>query len=380
MKIMYVLDSLGTGGAERSTADLWYYLRSKGIEPTIVVLRHRNEGIEKEILQEGFRVFFLHRRSFAAQCNELVGLIKKNRPDIVHSILFKSNLRVRFSRLRIKFIHVESLVNCTYDRIRLKDPRISFLSFYFYKYLDRITAGLADKFLAITEAVRMHYITEQSISEKKIDVLYRGRNENPFLSQRNKFRAEYHQELGLAEDTIFVLHVGRQEFQKAHLVLLSAIRHIERTIDKPVAFVFLGRKGNSSSDISTFLKQNLLSSKLFWLDHRHDVAQWMISADIFVFPSLYEGLGGVLIEAQAAALPVICSNIPVLNEVVRRNKNALMFEAGNAEELGRCLIDLINNKAKRKEMGEYSLYHFRSKFLLQQINDASLVFYERLVT
>ena len=380
MKILYVLDSLGTGGAERSTADLWYYLRSKGIEPTIVVLRHRKEGIEKEILHHGFTVFFLKAQGIVSQCNELVRLIEKIKPAIVHSILFKSNLRVRLSRLRIRFIHVESLVNCTYDRVRLKDPRISVLSFYFYKYLDRITSRLTDKFLAITETVKIHYVREQRIPEKKINVLYRGRDENPFRYQRNTLRAAYHQELGLAEETILILHVGRQEFQKGHLVLLSAIRLIETTIDRPVAFVFLGRKGNSSPDISTFLNQNPLKSKLFWLDHRHDVAQWMISSDVFVFPSLYEGLGGVLIEAQAASLPVICSDIPVLNEVVTQHKNALMFDAGNPQQLGQCLIDLINNKAKRKEMGEYSLYHFRNKFLLQHINDASLAFYQQLET
>ena len=379
MKILYVLDSLGTGGAERSTADLWYYLRSKGLEPTIVVLRHRTEGIEKEILQKGFQVFFLKGKGIASQCSELSLLIKKIKPNIVHSILFKSNLRVRLCRLRTKFIHVESLVNCTYDRVRLKDPRISILSFYYYKYLDHFTSVLTDKFLAITQSVKTHYVNEQDIPKNKIDVLYRGRDENPFLPQRNELRINYRRELGLAEDTILVLHVGRQEFQKGHLVLLTAIRLIETKIDKPVAFVFLGRKGNSSPDISTFLKENPSQTKLYWLDHRYDVEQWMISSDIFVFPSLYEGLGGVLIEAQAASLPVICSDIPVLNEVVMRNKNALMFEAGNGQQLGECLMDMINNKDKRVQFGNYSLHHFRSKFLLHDINEKTLAFYKQLL-
>src|SRR5688572_9526939 len=204
MKIMYVLDSLGTGGAERSTADLWYYLRSRGIEPTIVVLRNRKEGIEKEILQQGFEVFFLKGKGIVSQCYELTRLIKKIKPNIVHSILFKSNLRVRLCRLRAKFIHIESLVNCTYDRIRLKDPRISVLSFYYYKYLDHFTAGLTDKFLAITETVKTHYMDEQGIPEKKIDVLYRGRAENPFLHQRETLRNTYRKELGLPEDSILI--------------------------------------------------------------------------------------------------------------------------------------------------------------------------------
>ncbi len=378
MTILFVIDSLGTGGAERSTADLWYFLRSKGIEPIIAVLRHRNEGIEKEILEAGFNVTFLKGKSILPQSIQLLKVIKRNNPDIVHSILFKSNLRTRFCRLGTKFIHIEGLVNCTYDPVRLRDPRISKLSFYAYKFLDRCTTRFVQKFLAITHTVKSHYIRELGIAETKISVLYRGRKNNPYLDERNRLRTLFYRELGLSEDTLIVLHVGRQEFQKGHLVLLSAIKSIEKNIDKSVAFVFLGRKGNSSPDIASFLDKNPLITKAFWLDHRLDVAQWMASADIFVFPSLYEGLGGVLIEAQAASLPIICSDIPVLHEVVSKN-NALMFEVGNAEQLGLCLLDLIGNESKRLKMGKYSLQNFEEKFLSDNISNASLAFYQQLL-
>lgn len=379
MTILFVIDSLGTGGAERSTADLWYFLRSRGIEPTIAVLRHRNEGIENEILGESFNVVFLKGKNILSQSIDLFKLIKRVRPDVVHSILFKSNLRTRFCRLGMKFIHVESLVNCSYDSVRLKDPRIRRFSFFAYKFLDRVTSRFVDKFLAITHTVKRHYIAELGIDESKIEVLYRGRKSNPFLAQRNHLRTLFHRELGLSEESILVLHVGRQEFQKGHLILLSAIKSVEQKIDSSVVFVFLGRKGNSTPDIESFLNSTQLSSKIFWLDHRLDVAEWMASADIFVFPSLYEGLGGVLIEAQAASLPIICSDIPVLNEVVSRNDNALMFDAGNVQQLGSCLLNLIENKAKRVDMGKHSLRHFADKFLLQSINVANLSFYQRLM-
>ena len=59
MKILFVLDSLGTGGAERSTGDLWYFLRGEVVILRIVVLGKRKEGIEKQILAAGFDVVFL---------------------------------------------------------------------------------------------------------------------------------------------------------------------------------------------------------------------------------------------------------------------------------------------------------------------------------
>src|SRR5688500_12975039 len=99
MKILHVIDSLGTGGAERSTAEIWYYLRAKGFELSIVVLKHRKEGIEQEILREGFNVTFLSKKGVLSQALEISEYIKAQRPDIVHSTLFMSNLRVRLARL-----------------------------------------------------------------------------------------------------------------------------------------------------------------------------------------------------------------------------------------------------------------------------------------
>src|SRR5687768_5851891 len=124
MKILFVIDSLGTGGAERSTAEIWYYLRDQGIDLSIVVLKHRKEGIEQEILREGFKVFFLSKKGVLPQALEISKHIRTQHPDIVHSTLFMSNLRVRLARLVTKFRHVESLISCTYDPVRLTDPRI----------------------------------------------------------------------------------------------------------------------------------------------------------------------------------------------------------------------------------------------------------------
>src|SRR5688572_30302793 len=111
MRIMFVIDSLGTGGSERSTSFIWYYLRSiPGFEITIVVLRRRKEGIETEILKAGFQVIFLKSKGYFSQGKEIGHHIDIIKPDLVHSVLFKSNLRVRLARLTRRFLHVESLV------------------------------------------------------------------------------------------------------------------------------------------------------------------------------------------------------------------------------------------------------------------------------
>jgi glycosyltransferase involved in cell wall biosynthesis len=377
MTILFVLDSLGTGGSERSTADLWYYLRREKIDIRIVALRHRTEGIEKEIIAQNFNVYFVQSKGLFRQSKELLRVIKEVRPHIVHSILFKSNLRTRLARMRHKFVHVESLVNCSYDKVRLKDPKISRASFFYHKYLDKFTSIWVDHFHAVTDGVKVHYHEELGIPLNKISVVYRGRNENDYVSERKALRTKYLREFNLPADALLIIHVGRQEYQKGHLVLLNAITSLGKDELKRCAFILVGREGNSTSSIRSFLSSNDRAANLVWLGHRLDVPQLLASADIFVFPSLYEGIGGVLIEAQAACLPIVCNDIPVLREVVVRDQSAFMHT--NENELGSSLSRLINNEELRIQMGKAGLKNFRTRFSMSGIAESMNKFYRDLL-
>jgi len=95
-----------------------------------------------------------------------------------------------------------------------------------------------------------------------------------------------------------------------------------------------------------------------------------------VFPSLYEGIGGVLIEAQAAGLPIICNDIGVLREVVVRDQGALMHT--NEKELASYLSRLINNEQLRIQMGQAGLKNFRARFSMAGITESMNRFYHGL--
>ncbi|AHM58416.1 capsular polysaccharide biosynthesis glycosyl transferase [Flammeovirgaceae bacterium 311] len=383
MRILFVQDSLGTGGAERSNAYLWYYLRAQGVEFRIIVLGHRKEGIEQEILSEGFQVTFLKRGSYLKNGREIAGIIKAYKPAVVHSVLYESNLRVRFAKFFTQFYHVESLVNCTYAPIRFKDPRVSTPGLYLAKYIDYFTRSRGvDHSIAITREVAKHYQEQFNIPSSGMSVIFRGRKENQHLAERAAHRQKINKELGIAADKVVLIHVGRQEYQKGHITLLESLANIygssKETWNK-IEFLFCGRMGNASADIDAFTEAHPeLTEKLHWLGHRHDVLQLLAAADVFVFPSLYEGLGGSLIEAQAAALPIVCSDIPVLHEVVKEGKNALMFPVTDPGSMANQLIRVINNPEQRKSMREYSLRNYQEKFRLQNINEEMLNFYRKV--
>ncbi|MGL2966878.1 glycosyltransferase [Flavobacterium sp. XGLA_31] len=370
MRVLFIQDSLGTGGAERSNAELWYFLRKKEVELKVVVLEHRQKGIEKEILENGFDVVFIDHQNIWQQVNNIAEIINDFKPDIVHSVLFRATMRTRLAKFKTKFFHVESLVNCTYDPIRFSDPKVNKWTLHFYQWLDKNTQIKGtDKFIAITNEVKEHYIQKLGISSEKISVVFRGRKENDFIAHQMEIRQKLAEELQFATADIIITHVGRQEFQKGHLELLQAIKSIDSQLSQlKVQFLCCGRDGNNTNEIEAFLSKEKLQTPIRFLGHRQDVNQIMAASDIFVFPSKYEGLGGSLIEAQAAGLPIVCSDIKVFKEVVNKNENALMYQLGNCNDLAEKLLTLIHSETLREKMGQASLVNFHKKFQLESVN------------
>ncbi len=374
-KILFVQDSLGTGGAERSNANLWYHLRDKGITIKILVLEHRGVGIEEEIIEAGFDVVFIKKANPLKAARIIANHIKSFHPDLVHTVLFKATLRVRLAKLFSSFVLIESLVNCTYDPSRLRDQNIAHYKLSAYKILDKFSAHVfGDFYIPITDTVRDHYEKYLGLSSKRMQVIFRGRSENPFhkLEERNRIASE----LGLNAAKLWLTQVGRQEFQKGHIHTLKALCLLPDDVKDKIEVLFLGREGNASASLKVFLKENELGVDYYFPGHRNDVPQIMKASDIFLFPSLYEGLGGSLIEAQSASLPVICSDIPVLNEVVEKQGNALMFEAGNEQELAKKIQELVEKTELREEMGRHSLERFNKLFQIERIHEEMLEFYK----
>lgn len=383
MRLMYVQDSLGTGGAERSNADLWYYLKDQSnITLKIVVLEHRKEGIEEEIINAGFDVDFLKNANFISQVKCLASIINDFKPDIVQSVLFKSAIRVRLAKKFAHFFHIEYIVNCSYSKIRYKDPKINAAGLTFFKYVNRFTQfeGV-DHFVAITQEVKNHTFQHLKINPDKISVIPRGRKENIFLSDKIEIRNNIRKELDISDDSVLFVHVGRQEYQKAQTDLLKAIKLKDQELNELNSyFIFCGRKGNLSKEIEDYLDNNNIKTPIAWLGHRNDISKVLLAADVFVFPSLFEGLGGSLIEAQAAGLPIIASDIKVFEEVIKENFNAKIFQTSNVADLAENLKLLASSEDLRDEYGINSLKHFHEKFQLGDIHQRILNLYKKLVS
>jgi glycosyltransferase involved in cell wall biosynthesis len=104
-----------------------------------------------------------------------------------------------------------------------------------------------------------------------------------------------------------------------------------------------------------------------------------MSADVFAFPSVYEGLGGAVIEAMALGLPIVCSDIPALREVVQEGQNALLFPPGHHRELAKALASLLDDREKAARFGLRSEQIFADRFTVERSARGMIELYGRVV-
>lgn len=138
----------------------------------------------------------------------------------------------------------------------------------------------------------------------KCKVLYNGINLEKYLFNNDK-RIEVRNKLDIKDDEFVFVHVGRFAEQKNHEYLVSILKHYNDSHDKWKALLI--GCGPLEDDIKKLVKDYDIEDKVLFLGNRTDVNELLSASDCFVFPSLHEGLGIVVIEAQTTALPCIVS-------------------------------------------------------------------------
>lgn len=380
MKVLIVMDSLFTGGAEYST--LWWmeWLRANGTEVKMVLLKIKKPSYELNDFQiSPDDVVLLQPGNSISKYRQVKKIIQSYAPDIIHSVLNASNFLCRTLRLlHGGFVHIESLVNQPYSKERLADKNLSKRKIQLLQTFDRITEKKGVQYFhANSEAVADHYRTAVGVHAEKITVVPRGRSENKWLSKKGALRNQFNQEFQIPEDHLLLINTGRHEHQKGQDVLLEALHQLQTTV--PHTLLIVGRSGRQSDTLHELAAIYKLNDHVRFLGHRQDVPQLLAAADLFVFPSRFEGMPGALIEACAAGLPIVCTDLPCMTEVVEAGNNALLFTINRADELSVQLKRMIEDRDLREKTGSKSLELFQQSFLSDFIHQRMYSFYNMVL-
>lgn len=384
MRVLLMIDSLSGGGAERSTLDYCLFLMRNDHAVKLVCLRTSYPGFHEEAEKEGVDTCFLQNKHLLSQLKELDALYKTFRPHIVHATLSKSRLRARLHKLLYfrRYPLVESLVTMSFTSEKIRQRGRRYFTDLLHKVVESVLAwSSVNKFIAISDEVKEHYVKQHfGIKRKSVSVIYRGRALNPFVNQKLNLRKFYASTFSFDEDAIVLIHIGRQDFPKNHMFLLSAFFRlaVDQQNEKYV-LLCVGKNGEMTEKIQALVKKESSRSKVLFLGHRVDVPQLLAQGDIFIFPSLYEGLGGAIIEAKAAGLPLVVSDLPVFRELLTENTEALFGDPSDLDDFVAKIKYLGTNPTVRNTMGSRNQESFKNKFLIDKVNQQMLDLYRSLL-
>jgi len=239
---------------------------------------------------------------------------------------------------------------------------------HFWKF--KKAADIADKIIAISEQTKRDIIQYLKVPETKIEVIYQGCHRAFKEQQSPELMQAVKEKYNLPER--FILNVGTIEERKNLLNVVKAIKGTE------IPLVVVGRKTKYYQKIENFLKKNKMEKQVLFLEgvSMDELACLYKQADIFVYPSFFEGFGIPVIEALFSKTVVVTSNTSCLPEA--GGKDSVYINPDNYLDIRAKLKFLWENESERKRREEKG-FEFVQKFNDEPIAKQLMNFYQKII-
>lgn len=227
---------------------------------------------------------------------------------------------------------------------------------HFWKF--KKAAQNADLVIAISEQTKQDIVQFLKVPEEKIRVVYQGCHSAFKEYIFPEFLEETKAKFQLPDR--FILNVGTIEERKNVINIVKAVS------GRTVPLVVVGKKTKYFSKVESQIRKNKMENQVFFLDNVNiqELAAIYRMADVFVYPSLFEGFGIPVIEAQFSGTPVVTSNVSCLPEA--GGKDAVYVDPHNPDDLRAKILHLWENESERKRRREKSFVS------VQKFNDENI--------
>jgi sugar transferase (PEP-CTERM/EpsH1 system associated) len=226
-------------------------------------------------------------------------------------------------------------------------------------FVNRLLTAPSDRIVAVGQAVRRALIDNEGFAPRRVEVIYNGVDLQRIASGA-AHRVETRASLGLRPDQIVLIHVARLDYLKDHATAVSAVKQLVDDVPN-LRYVIVG-DGPLRSSIEKQVEQESLQNHVLFLGTRQDIPQLLAMSDIFVLPSVSEGIPLVLIEAMAAGLPVVATAVGGVPEMIDSGVQGILVPPRSAGALADALRTLIRNPALRQAMSAAGKVRARERF------------------
>jgi glycosyltransferase involved in cell wall biosynthesis len=336
IKVLQLIASLPVGGAEDLVAAMVTELDPQRFQVQAATIGPPG-AVGEELTRAGHPVVSLgldlKRTSFWRLIGRLRALLKEVQPDILHTHLYHPNLYGRLASVGLGIPGVVASVHNSYTRVKLHRCLWNFF-----------LSGITDKVLVSSPRVWQDVHTWDRVPAGKLEVFPYGINLS-YLDEAAD-SAEVRAELGVNG---FVLGlVGRLEEQKGQRFLLAAVPKLSREI--PNLTVLLVGEGREREALRRLAEELEVSSQVRFLGTRRDLPRLFRAMDLFVQPSLWEGLPLTLLMAMGARLPVVGTRVSGVTEIIEDGTNGRLVAPGDSEALTGAILELYRQPELRSRM------------------------------
>ncbi|MDJ0924666.1 MAG: glycosyltransferase family 4 protein [Acidimicrobiia bacterium] len=191
-------------------------------------------------------------------------------------------------------------------------------------------------------------------------------------------RSEVRAEFGVGADEVILLSTGRLAKQKGLEDLLRAVPLLRNQHSVP-AHVILAGDGPSRADLESLVSSQGLGRHVSFLGFRTDLGDLLAAADLFVAPSIYEGLSISLLEAMAAAKPIVTTDIPSNLEVTDHGRVARLVSPADPIDLAVAIAELATDHATAQQMGAAARSRLEAHYTRDVMTSAYIELYRALL-
>lgn len=374
INILHLHSSSGFYGAESVVINLGKALDRVGYHPIIgsievdelTLSAFAREAIEKKLDIE----ILVSRAKFSPiAIFKIAKLVREREIRVIHSHYNKATVLGYFASRITGIPLIET--NHLFPPMPLSDKKLQL-----YAKIGAFFLRYAEKTVAVSNEIKGR-LERRGVPGEKISVIKNGIDveecEAAYLSKRTATRRE----LGIKEGDLIIGGVGRLTEQKGFEYLLEAAKEVLKTRGN-IIFVIVG-DGEKREELIRYTHELGIEKEFMFLGFRKDILSVLAAMDIFVMPSIHEGLPMAMLEAMAIKVPVIVTAVGEIPEVIVDGANGILIKPRDVEALASKIAYLIDNDAIRNQIKENAFQVVKRNHSKEAMSRSYALVYDEII-